>query len=442
MQKSTTLRFVFLITWAIALVMNPWVFGQDLPSGEPQQAVDYERPNFVDASVGAQIFQPDVVVVEPEDAAVDVSAASDGDATVATDASEATEIKLSGWAEAYYSYNFNEPSNAVNAYRIFDLSHNHIAFNNLGLDVAWKVETVRGHATLQLGTLAAQGYLPSPTLSRAQQDLLWHVIQEVTFGWNPHLLGRQPLTLEAGLFVAPFGVEYIQVRQNWNWSPSNLFYMAPFQMTGVRASWEFDSHVTARAGVYSGWDRVVDDNSDRSGLLQVEYTNGTQLFLSFQYMFGVEREASEREGSAVRHTVDHYGELQATPVLGFRWHVFAGIEPNQLGINSWFGAAFYARLQILEWLFVAVRGDIVREWVPERGRSLFALDYTNTIGEATLTVELLPHRHFSIRAEYRHDQANGSHFYRGRVPRSRTTGDDVPNTDYQDTVLLGVTTWF
>jgi hypothetical protein len=350
-------------------------------------------------------------------------------------------LTVSGYAEAYYSYNFGAPSNGLNAFRFFDASHDHIALNNLGLDVNWSIGPVAGHTTLQLGAVAGLAYLPAPTLPRAQQEILWRVLQEVTLGWSPRLLGRAPLTVEGGIFVAPFGVEWVQVYRNWTWSPTNFFYVAPFQMTGGRASWKFNDRLTARAGVYAGMDRVLDDNnSDRSVLLQLEYTTGDDLFVSAQYMFGVERDRDAPGGPWVRHTFDLFTELRASRRLQLRGHLYGGFEPNRTGVNGWFSAAVSARYELLSWLFLAGRADVVHEWVPERGASVFALDGANLFGSGTLTVELLPESHLSLRVEYRHDHANGPLYFAGAVQRA--AGVDIPNADSQDTVMVGATTWF
>ena len=104
------------------------------------------------------------------------------------------------------------------------------------------------------------------------------MLQEVTIGYEPRLLGRAPLLVEMGLFAVPFGVERVQIYKNWNWTSSNLFSMAPFQVTGVRARWTFNDRLSVRAGIYSGWDRVIDDNNRlRSGMVEARYAVGDDL---------------------------------------------------------------------------------------------------------------------------------------------------------------------
>jgi len=369
------------------------------------------------------------------------------------------EITLSGWTDFYYTYSFNEPSNGVNGMRLYDARHNHLSLNSLALDLNWRVDTISGHTIFQFGALATEFFYPATDLYRAQQELPWRVLQEVTLAWSPRLLGRRPLTVEAGVFVAPFGTEYIQIYKNWNWSVSNLFYIAPFQLNGVRGSWEFNERWTVRAGLYAGWDQVLDDNNpQKSVLLQAEYSAGETTFLSVQYMFGAERDRGAPEGQWVRHTLDVYGEYQPLDRLQLRAHVFAGVEPNRLGVNAWAAGALYARVKVFDWLYIAGRGDVVHEWVPTRlerpsmgtsrtpvevrGASLFNLGEVDLLGSGTGTVEFLPHRHLSLRVEFRHDGAIGGLFYRGAVPVDATTREPILNAASQNTVTAGATAWF
>jgi hypothetical protein len=357
-------------------------------------------------------------------------------------ADEAPQMHFGGWAELYYAYNLNAPSNGLNATVPTSQQHDHIGFNNLALDLGWSFARVRGRVVTQLGAIVAEAYPPAATLARAQQDLLWRVLQEVTIGYEPRLLGRAPLLVEMGLFAVPFGVERVQIYKNWSWTSSNLFSMAPFQVTGVRARWTFNERLSVRAGIYSGWDRVIDDNNRlRSGMVEARYAVGDDLDLTLKYMFGVERDSNAREGLWVRHTLDHTGEVRVGSRVRLRWQAFGGLEPNRVGVSAWVGAAVYARVRIFEWLYAAGRLDAAYEWVPEGSVSLFDLNDASAYGSGTVTVEALPHAHLSLRVEYRHDVADGHLYYRNNVEVDPMRGA-IRNAAYQDILLAGVTAWF
>jgi hypothetical protein len=429
--------------------------------GEVAATVEYSPLPRIGVSLGVASLTPPLPLapIAPPDAPT--PAVPTAPTAPSPDASsDRAEITVAGWTDFYYSYNLNQPSNGVNALRLYDARHDHLALNSLALDLNWRVDTISGHTIFQFGALATEFFYPATDLFRAQQELPWRLLQEVTLAWSPRLLGRQPLTVEAGVFVAPFGTEFIQIYKNWNWSVSNLFYICPFQLSGVRGSWEFNAHWTVRAGLYAGWDQVLDDNnSGKTVLLQAEYTGSETTFLSVQYMFGAERDRGAREGQWVRHTLDVYGEYQPLDRLQLRAHVFAGAEPNRYGLNAWAAGAVYARVKVFDWLYLAGRGDVVyervpthlerapgagpsRPLVPVRGASLFNLGDVDLYGSGTGTVEILPHRHLSLRLEFRHDGAMGGLFYRNSVPVDATTREPILNAASQNTLTAGVTAWF
>jgi hypothetical protein len=61
----------------------------------------------------------------------------------------------------------------------------------------------------------------------------------------------------------------------------------------------------------------------------------------------------------------------------------------------------------------------------------------------TATVDYRPIKGFSVRLEYRYDQADDNLYFRSHVAGSGTAQDPyVPNSKRQDTTLLGLVGWF
>ena len=368
------------------------------------------------------------------------------------------DVTLSGYAEAYYLYNFTEPTDGYNAYRYYDTQHNHFALNNVVLDTAWSVGRVSGHVALQFGSITEYG-IPFPR--SIDEDLLWRLLQEVTFKWSPRVVPDHDLEFEAGLFVAPFTIEEMAINQNWNWSVSNLFYAAPLQIMGARVGYALTPELTLRAGVFGGWEQVVRaESSSKSGLVQLEYDGGDRGYVTLNYMFGNDRPTGDPAGPYLRHTVDLYGEYQVTPRFALRANFFGGLQPNRdTDMTAWAGLALYARVQPLDWLYIATRLEALGEFYPSDTESIFFGDSpeANNIASGTLTFDFRPHRNISLRVEYRHDHSiaggggrfNGNMFFRdagtlvpGTMGMTPTPDTYVPNATSQDTILAGATSWF
>jgi hypothetical protein len=356
-------------------------------------------------------------------------------------------LSATGFVEAYYNFNFNRPGNRINHFRYFDSRYDQVSLNNAGVTLEGSVGQVSGRTTLMFGSIL-EAFPPSEDPAN---ELLWKVLAEANVAWRTPVLGEDhPLTLEAGLFVTPFGPENFAVHDNWSWSPSNIFSILPFQLTGARLGLRLLPTLTVRGGIYSGWDQVLQDrNGFRTGLFSLEYDRGELGYAGLSYMVGVERADTDREGPWTRHSIDAFGEYAITSRVSVRAHFFGGIEPNRLGLTAWAAGALYARVKIFPWMAFAVRGDLVREWVPTGSASLFLTPRArgvSTFGSATATLDIRPHRNLAFMIEYRHDHADGSFYYRDvvrgmRDPRTGTVSYTL-NAPSQDTLLAGATAWF
>lgn len=364
-------------------------------------------------------------------------------------------VHFHGTLEGAYSYNFNEPSNGITAWRWYDTRHNMIGLQNALLSTEWNAGPVKGLVQLQLGAFTEQFWTGERS---PEEDLLWRLLQQVTAEWTTPL---HRLSIEGGLFNVPFGPEYNTNYLNWNWSTSNLFAIMPYQIGGFRANVDLGRGWTARGGVYNGWDRIVtDNNSSKSVMVSLEWENpdDEETYFFFNYMVGNERSADDPRGPYARHAFDVYAQWHATERLFLRGHVFSGLEPTRGDtIDGWFGAALFAKVDILSWFSVAARGDVVRTFSGSSGQNLFHADSlddptrSTLLGSGTLTLDFHPGSHVSLRLEARHDRADFPLFYSGNVPRvtpmdamGNPTGAayDAATESNQTTVTAGLTTWF
>jgi hypothetical protein len=356
-------------------------------------------------------------------------------------------FQLGGYVEAFYSWNFGRPSNGITNFRGFDNRHHSFTLSNLALDASWDVEDVAGRVTLQVGHTPSTYYLAEPALpgasgANASGIELWKYVQQAYAG-HRFDIGRG-LLLTAGLFLSPIGPEGMAVRDDWNWSRSNLFFGLPFYHTGLRATYPLSDTWAFTLACYNGWNSVVDNNDEKSLSAQLTYTRPDEFALYILYFTGVERPRGAPEGRAWRHLVDMHATLHATPRLSFIGHFNAGTEPNRFGTSAWIAGALYARLRLSPKIFLAARGDAFHERVPSgpAGAATALFWPVAWVASGTATVDVRPHERASFRLEYRHDHAAGDMFFAGAVTGDGVAAPFVPNRHFQDTVTLGATTWF
>lgn len=348
-------------------------------------------------------------------------------------------VCVRGYAEAYYAFNLAEPPSGRSSLRVLDPRHDAFSLGNVGLDARWRVGPVSGRAAVHAGLVTG---MLGPVRG-AMPDAPWRVLQEVTVAWRTPLL--RGLTVEAGLWATPFTAERTAVRDNWNWSASTLFAVAPYHLLGARVVVPAGSQLSLALWVFNGWDQVVADASPgKSVAASMTFRDGDDFEARLLYAVGVERDRNDPAGPWARHTLAVRMDWRANARLQLRADVFAGYEPGRLGDGAWVGLALFARVQLARWLFAAARLDALHEVRPDdpRYRPIF-LDRASTLGSGTLTLDARPHENVSLRLEYRHDRADGPAFETSSSPPEALRPNAfIPDGAQQDTFLLGMTAWF
>lgn len=342
-------------------------------------------------------------------------------------ANPTSAFTLGAWMETYISWNVNKPENGVTAFRGFDARHNTFALSNAVVDTHWTAGSVSGRLALQTGDTPDIYYGAESTSD------VRHVL-EATVAWKAPL--GQGLTLDGGLFLSPIGPEGIAVKDNWNWSRSNLFYGLPFYHAGLRANYALSERWNLTGGVYNGWSNVTDTNGKKSISLQGFYTKPDQIAASILYFGGVERPRGAPEGQPWRNLFDAYITATISPRFSIQAHADTGFENTTFGRSSWRAAALSARVKANAWLHVAGRADILDETIPSSsaGEASALFFPTTRVRSLTATLDAQPADHASLRLEFRHDAAADPIYFKGAPA--------PPSAKSQSTLTFGLTAWF
>lgn len=344
---------------------------------------------------------------------------------------------LGGYAEAYFQWNAARPAGGITAYRGFDGRAEALTLANAALEARWDNGEILGRVALQVGATPSSYYAAEPTLAPGpgvpgSDAALWKYLQEARVGWRlPWVPG---LTLEAGLFLSPIGPESMAVKDNWNWSRSNLFFGLPFYHSGARLSYQVAEGWTVVLGGFNGWNNVLDNNADKSLQVQLQRSFGDVATLSVLYFGGNERPQGAAEGSPWRHTFDSHLTVQLTPEVAVLAHLDLGLEPNRFGTSRWAAGALYARWTPNPVVVFALRGDVFYERVGanDQGQAASIFWPVEWISSGTATIELRPVSQGSLRFEYRHDHGAAPLFIDQEGAASRRA---------QDTFTVGLTAW-
>jgi hypothetical protein len=357
----------------------------------------------------------------------------------------APSVKVSGYVDTFYQLNFNSPSNLITAFRGFDDRSNSFTIENAVIDVTGTLGRASTRVALQVGQAPASYYLAEP-LSPAQGGAgtsgpqLWQIIQQVIVGYSIPV--GDGLLAEAGIFLSPIGVEALAVKDNWNLSRSNLFFALPFYHSGVRLTYPLSDRWTGVFYVTNGWNDVVNRNPYPCVSGVVTYAIPDELTFNLVYFGGVEPATGAPQGQPWRNLFDVNTTWTASRYLAFATQADAGFEHNAFGVSSWAAGAAYVRVHPAGPFYLAARGDYFHEAVASNssgsaGHLFFPAD--NVVSE-TITAELRPTDHLSLRLEYRHDSASLPVFYQGTV--QVVDGTAIATATRQNTLTFGASSWF
>lgn len=353
-------------------------------------------------------------------------------------------VSVRGYIEAFYQAHFQNPSNRITNLRGFDNRSRTLTLSNVAVDVTGEHGPVTARIVLQLGSTGSTYYLaetaaPGSASVNATSAELWKYVQAATVSAK---LPRD-FSIETGLIPSPIGLEVIPIKDNWNWSRSNLFFGLPFYHTGVHLLRPLGGGWTGKLHLYNGWNTVVDNNGYPSVAVSAAYASASTT-AQLLYFGGIERPSGALEGRPWRHLFDALVQHAITDELSVAAQADAGFERNDVGTSAWLAGALYGKLALAPDVYAAVRGDVFYERVAEDATTTATAIFWPVawVASGTATLAYQPADGVSLRLEYRHDHAADDAYFGGEVAGDGVTTPYVFDRHAQDTATLGVTAWF
>jgi hypothetical protein len=355
-------------------------------------------------------------------------------------------IKLSGYVDAGYSYNFTGASSGTS-----DVS------GRFGSDTAAK-----GDFNLYAVKIALEKALTSENKAQAGfrtdvmigEDANYLINRGTTYNQTNDQQDSNALFLEqayvsirapvgngwdfkVGKFVSILGYEVIERPANMNVTYGLLWQQMPLYYTGVLSSYKFDDYLDAKLGVVNG---SQTDNNTTTGLngdgcavlaaLNVTAPGGNANWSNnFQYSSNNDNNtASTLNGSTTSTAVENgssgtgytfiynswgnWAPKFADDKLLFAFNALLGTastndnNPTQAG-TTWFGAGAYAKYQFNDWFSLCSRGEYLGGNNPAKVSDSYQ-NQNLSLWEYTLTAGFNVIDNLLIRAEYRLDWGTNS----------------------------------
>ncbi len=235
------------------------------------------------------------------------------------------------------------------------------------------------------------------------------------------------------------------VKDNWNWSRSNLFFGLPFYHAGIKATYELSKSWTAELMICNGWNNIVDNNRQKSVDLSATYKASDTLSLHFLYFGGVERSTGAPEGEPWRHLFDAFATgmrprrslSSCTPTRASRTTTSGRATGRRSRVTSGSSsrASSFSRRGRTSSGSTWLRAPRARQ-APSSGRAIASRPRRSPSTSARWTTSPFDWKGATTAARPR------------CISEARSAGDGstafpyVPNARSQNTITLGATSWF
>ena len=260
------------------------------------------------------------------------------------------EMKISGFLDVFYSYDFNTPEGDNRQ----DFFFNHNRHNEINLNLGLiKVELnhnkYRAALALQTGTYVNDNYAAEPGALK--------MINEATVGVS--LNENNNLWLDAGIMGSYIGFESAISTDNPTLTRSLGAASSPFFITGAKLTYSPNDNLDVALVITNGWQRIkrVTGNSMLSGGTQVNYHPSDKIQVNWSTFIGTDDPDSTRR---MRYFNDFYGIVKLSEkinlIAGFDFG-FQQKAKDSSEYDKWFTPVVIVQYTIDEKWETAVRGE-------------------------------------------------------------------------------------
>ncbi len=241
--------------------------------------------------------------------ALSISAAAQEDTInlIEKDGLVPSSLRMSGYVEGYYSYDFSKPGNNMRPGFLYNHNrHNEFNVNLAFLKGTYNTERVRGNLAVAVGTYMNANYAAEPGVLKN--------IFEANAGYK--LSAKKDLWFDIGIMPSHIGFESAISKDGWTLTRSLVAENSPYFESGAKLTYaSANGKITISALALNGWQRInrVEGNSLMSFGTQLIYKHGDKVTLNYSTFFGTDKTDADRKW---RYYHNAYGIFQFTPIIG------------------------------------------------------------------------------------------------------------------------------
>lgn len=264
-------------------------------------------------------------------------------------------LTISGYAEVYYTADFNNPKNNNRPGFVYSHNRNNEVNVNLAyIKTAYNTENVRANLALAVGTYMNANYA-------AEQGVMKNVY-EANAGLK--ISQKHNLWIDAGVFPSHLGFECAVGKDNWTLTRSLFADNSPYFETGAKISYTSESGKWFVSGlVLNGWQRIqrVDGNSTPAFGHQLVFKPNEKLTINSSSFIGNDKPDSIRQ---MRYFHNLYAVYQINKKFGLTAGFDIGAEQKAKGSDQytiWYTPVLIAKYSATDKLSFTARGEYYQD---------------------------------------------------------------------------------
>ena len=262
-----------------------------------------------------------------------------------------SKLKLSGYIETYYTYDFSNPDNHTRPSFVYAFNrHNEINVNIGLIKLAYADEKVRANMALMAGTYANANLAAEP-------GVLGNIF-EANAGLK--ISAKKNIWIDAGVFGSHIGFESAIGKDCWNLTRSILADNSPYYEMCAKISYSSNNEKWFLSGlILNGWQRIqrVYGNNTPSFGHQLTFKPNSAVTLNSSSFMGSDTPDSIRQ---MRYFHNLYGIFQINKTLGVTVGFDIGAQQKSKGskqYHCWYSPVVIARFSPSDKWSLSARGE-------------------------------------------------------------------------------------
>ncbi|MGZ3864181.1 MAG: porin [Bacteroidia bacterium] len=258
-------------------------------------------------------------------------------------------IKFTGFVDAYYAFDFNNPKNhEVSAPLIYNYRrHNEFNINLALVSAGYSSDKIRAKIGLMAGTYAQYNYA-------AEQELLKHVYEA-----NAGMRLAKNIWFDAGIFASHIGNESAFSITNPTLTRSMMAENSPYYQTGAKITYDAGKKWLFSVLVLNGWQNIQEtpDNSNKPVCTQITFRPTDKIELNSSTFIGNEKPDSAKQ---MRYFHHFYITTHFTPRIYLSAAFDYGIQErykDKANFDNWSASSVILKIKIAPKVHAALRGE-------------------------------------------------------------------------------------